>query len=231
MVEADGFIAKSIGFQNTAGPDGHQAVAIRVKSDMSAFFNCRFDGYQDTLLYQSMRQFYRNCVISGTIDFLFGYGSAVIQNSLIIVRKPNMNQFNTVTADGRKERGQPGGVVIHNCRIVPEMKLVADRFTIKTYLGRPWKAYARTVIMESQLADFIQPEGWTPWAGNMFLDTIYYAEYANTGPGAATNRRVRWKTLHFLQRREALQFTVGPFLRGNLWIPSAGVPALYGLRK
>ncbi|KAJ6704497.1 PECTINESTERASE [Salix viminalis] len=231
IVEADGFIAKSIGFANTAGPDGHQAVAIRANSDMSAFYNCRFDGYQDTVLYQTGRQFYRNCVLSGTVDFLFGYGSAVIQNSLIIVRRPNPNQFNTVTADGRKERGQPGGVVIHNCRIVPEQNLVADRLKIKTYLGRPWKAYSRTVVMESQLADFIQPEGWTPWSGNQFLDTLYYAEYANAGPGAATNRRVKWKSLHFLKRSEALQFTVGTFLQGGRWITDNGIPVLKGLRK
>ncbi|KAJ6427639.1 hypothetical protein OIU84_023098 [Salix udensis] len=195
IVEADGFIAKNMGFSNTAGPDGHQAVAIRVNSDMSAFYNCRLDGYQDTLCYQAGRQFYRNCVLSGTVDFLFGYGSVVIQNSMIVVRRPNPNQFNTVTADGRSERGQPGGIVIHNCRIVPEQRLVPG-----------------------ELADFIQPDGWAPWSGNQFLDTLYYAEYANTGPGAGTNRRVRWKSLHFLRRNEALQFTAGAFLRGGQWI-------------
>ncbi|KAL9405418.1 hypothetical protein Peur_002390 [Populus x canadensis] len=231
IVEANGFIAKNMGFSNTAGPDGHQAVAIRVNSDMSAFYNCRLDGYQDTLCYQAGRQFYRNCVLSGTVDFLFGYGSVVIQNSMIVVRRPNPSQFNTVTADGRKERGQPGGIVIHNCRIVPEQKLVPVRFNIKTYLGRPWKAFSRTVVMETQLADFIQPDGWAPWSGNQFLDTLYYAEYANTGPGAATKRRVRWKTLHFLRRNEALQFTAGAFLRGGQWIRNTGVPALLGLRR
>ncbi|KAF2319702.1 hypothetical protein GH714_018099 [Hevea brasiliensis] len=212
LVEAPGFICKGMGFQNTAGPDGHQAVAIRVNSDLSVFHNCRFDGYQDTLLYQAGRQFYRNCVISGTIDFLFGYGAAVIQNSLIIVRKPNPNQFNTVTADGKKEKGQTTGLVIHNCRIVPEAKLVPERLTVKTYLGRPWKQFSTTVVMESQLGDLIQPDGWMPWAGSQFLDTLFYAEYANTGPGANTARRVKWKTLHFLNKNEAQRFTVGTFL-------------------
>ncbi|XP_050210182.1 pectinesterase-like [Mercurialis annua] len=232
VVEADGFICKSMGFQNTAGPDGHQAVALRVNSDMSVFHNCRMDGYQDTLLYQAKRQFYRNCVISGTIDFLFGYGAAVIQNSLIIVRKPNENQFNTVTADGRKEKGQNTGLVIHNCRIVPEAKLVPDRLTTRTYLGRPWKAHSRTVIMETQLGDFIQPEGWMPWAGSEFLDTLYYAEYSNRGPGANTARRIKWKTLHFLTRNDAQQFTVGTFLPGSRqWIAGAGAPFLVGFKR
>lgn len=232
VVESDGFICKSMGFQNTAGPDGHQAVAARVNSDMSVFFNCRFDGYQDTLLYQAKRQFYRNCVISGTIDFLFGYGAAVIQNSLIIVRKPNPNQFNTVTADGRKTKGENTGLVIHNCRIVPEAKLVPQRLTVKTYLGRPWKAFSTTVIMESQLGDLIAPEGWMPWAGTQFLDTLYYAEYGNAGPGSGTRGRVKWNTLHLLSRNEAQKFTISSFLPGaGQWIRAAGVPFLPGLKR
>ena len=231
MAEADGFIAKSIGFQNTAGPDGHQAVALRVSSDMSAFLNCRMDGYQDTLLYQAKRQFYRNCVISGTVDFIFGYGAAVIQNSLIVVRRPNANQQNSVTADGRKENHATTGLVIHNCRIVPEQKLVAERFKIPTYLGRPWKPFSRTVVMESELADFIQPAGWMPWAGSIHLDTLYYAEYANRGAGANTNKRVNWKTFHVINRNEALQFTAGQFLKGASWIKNAGVPVLLGLKR
>ncbi|WCJ18246.1 Plant invertase/pectin methylesterase inhibitor superfamily [Euphorbia peplus] len=230
-VDSDGFIASSMGFSNTAGPDGHQAVALRVNSDMSVFYNCRMDGYQDTLLYQAKRQFYRNCVISGTIDFLFGYGAAIIQNSLIIVRMPNPNQFNTVTADGRKEKGQNTGLVIHNCRIVPEAKLQPQRLKTKTYLGRPWKAYSRTVVMESQLGDLIQPEGWKEWTGSMFLDTIYYAEYANSGPGANTARRIKWKTLHFLNRQGAQPFTAAAFLpQSTQWIRAAGVPFLTGFK-
>ncbi|KDP43632.1 hypothetical protein JCGZ_16919 [Jatropha curcas] len=220
-----------MGFQNTAGPDGHQAVAIRVNSDMSIFYNCRMDGYQDTLLYQAKRQFYRNCVISGTIDFLFGYGAAVIQNSLIIVRKPNPNQFNTVTADGKKTKGENTGLVIHNCRIVPEEKLVPTRLTTRTYLGRPWKEFSTTVVMETQLGDLIQPEGWMPWAGTLFLDTLYYAEYANSGPGANTARRVKWKTFHLLNQAEAQKFTVGAFLPGAAqWVGGAQVPFLAGFK-
>ncbi|KAJ9175205.1 hypothetical protein P3X46_013782 [Hevea brasiliensis] len=231
VVEAPGFTCKHMRFENTAGPDGHQAVAIRVNSDMSVFHNCRFDGYQDTLLYQAGRQFYRDCVISGTVDFLFGYGAAVIQNSTIIARKPNHGQVNTVTADGKREKGQNTGLVIHNCKIVPEADLVAERLTVKTYLGRPWKQFSTTVVMESELGDLIQPQGWLPWAGNQYLDTLYYAEYANTGPGANTANRIKWKTLHFLTSNEAQQFTVGTFLPGaDQWIRSTGVPFLLGFR-
>ncbi|KAF8387738.1 hypothetical protein HHK36_026392 [Tetracentron sinense] len=226
-----GFIGKSMGFRNTAGPEGHQAVALRVQSDMSAFFNCRMDGYQDTLYVQTHRQFYRNCVISGTVDFIFGDSATVIQNSLIIARKPMDNQQNTVTAHGRSDKRETTGLVIHNCRIVPEQKLFPVRFKIPTFLGRPWKEYSRTVIMESTLGDFIQPAGWMPWAGDFALNTLFYAEYGNRGPGAKTNRRVKWRGFKVItNRREALQYTAGPFIQGNLWLRTTGAPYLLGLK-
>ncbi|KAH7513585.1 hypothetical protein ACOSP7_007823 [Xanthoceras sorbifolium] len=226
----DGFIAKSMGFQNTAGAAGHQAVALRVQSDMSAFYNCRMDGYQDTLYAQTHRQFYRNCVISGTVDFIFGDSATLIQNSLIIVRKPMDNQQNIVTAHGRADKREVTGLVIQNCRIVPEQLLYPVRWKIRTYLGRPWKMYSRTIIMESTLSDFIQPEGFMPWEGTFALDTLYYAEYANRGPGAATDKRVKWKGYHVINRNEALQFTAGPFLQGNLWLKNTGAPYILGLK-
>lgn len=221
-----------MGFDNSAGPDGHQAVALRVQSDMSAFFNCRMNGYQDTLYVQANRQFYRNCVIAGTIDFIFGDSTTVIQNSLIIVRKPNDNQQNTVTAHGKKLERETTGLVIHNCKIIPEQKLFAQRFKIPTYLGRPWKMYSKTIVMESTLADFIQPAGWMPWAGDFALDTLYYAEYANRGPGADTRKRVTWKGYKVaLSRNDALQFTVISFIQGHRWLKPLNVPYLPVLRR
>ncbi|KAF8008252.1 hypothetical protein BT93_K2044 [Corymbia citriodora subsp. variegata] len=222
-----GFLCKSMGFQNTAGYQGGQAVALRVQSDMSAFFNCRMDGYQDTLYVQTNRQFYRNCVISGTVDFIFGDSTTVIQNSLIIARKPGPGQGNTITAQGRKWKDENTGLVIQDCRIVPEQKLFAERFTIETYFGRPWKKYARTVFMESTLGDFIQPAGYLSWGVD---DTCLYEEYGNRGPGARTDRRVKWKGVRAISRKEALAYTAGPFLQGHLWLKNTGFPHMLGLR-
>ncbi|KAK1387390.1 Pectinesterase [Heracleum sosnowskyi] len=227
-----GFMAKGMGFQNTAGPDGHQAVALRVQSDMSTFYNCRIDGYQDSLYTQTHRQFYRNCVISGTVDFIFGDGAVIIQNSLIIVRMPGPSQKNTITAQGRSDKREPTGIVIQNCRIVPEQKLYPQRFQVQTFLGRPWKQYSMTVIMESQLADFIQPAGWMPWQGNFALDTLFYREYANSGPGANTAQRVRWGGYKVItNRNEALPFTAGPFIQGDQWLKGSGAPFILGLKN
>ncbi|MBA0652653.1 hypothetical protein Goklo_019896, partial [Gossypium klotzschianum] len=211
----NGFIAKSMGFQNTAGPEKHQAVALRIQSDKSAFFNCRIDAYQDTLYNQENCQLFRNCVISGTIDFIFGDSPTVIQNSLIIVRRPMDNQFNTVTAQGKDFIDENTGTVIQNCKIVPEQKLFNDRFKIATYLGRPWKKFSTTIIMESTLGDFIKPEGWILFEGPdkvNYEETLYYAEYNNRGPGANLNARVNWKGYHKIDRVTAMQFTIQSFL-------------------
>lgn len=100
-VSADGFWARDMTFENTAGPHKHQAVALRVSSDLSIFYRCSFKGYQDTLLVHSLRQFYRDCHIYGTIDFIFGDASAVFQNCDIFVKRPMDSQSNMITAQGR----------------------------------------------------------------------------------------------------------------------------------
>jgi len=234
---AEGFIAKAMTFQNTAGAEGHQAVAFRNQGDMSALVGCHILGYQDTLYVQTNRQFYRNCVISGTVDFIFGTSSTVIQHSVIIVRKPLDNQFNTVTADGTSQKNMATGIVIQGCNIVPEAELFPTRFQVKSYLGRPWKQFSRTVVMESTVGDFLHPEGWCPWAGEHFEDTLYYAEYNNDGPGANVNGRIKWKGYRgLISREEATQFTPAQFLQagangGSDWLKALRVPHALSFMK
>ncbi|KAF8106992.1 hypothetical protein N665_0129s0061 [Sinapis alba] len=229
QVESEGFMAKWIGFKNTAGPNGHQAVAIRVNGDRAVIFNCRFDGYQDTLYVNNGRQFYRNCVVSGTVDFIFGKSATVIQNSLIVIRKGNKGQYNTVTADGNeKGLSMKIGIVIQNCRIVPDKKLAPERLTVESYLGRPWKQYSTTVVINTEIGDVIRPEGWRMWDGESFHKTCRYVEYNNRGPGAITNRRVNWAKMA-RSAGEINQFTVANWLAPVNWIQEANVPVTLGL--
>ena len=230
-VRGKGFVARSMAFWNTAGPEGGQAVALQVQADMSAFFDCRIDGYEGTLHALAHRQFYRNCVISGTVDFIFGDSSAVIQNSVIVVKKPLDNQQNTITASGRADDRQTTGFVIHNCQIVPEQELFFPvRLGTETYLGRPWKRYSRTVVMESTMGDLIHRRGWLARNGTFAVDTLFYAEYGNKGSGADTSGRVDWKGYKVISNRtEALDYTVAPFIQGDEWLRRSGIPFLSGL--
>ncbi|XP_058076839.1 pectinesterase-like [Magnolia sinica] len=225
----EGFIAKNIGFENTAGPEKHQAVALRVQSDRAIFYNCQMDGYQDTLYAHTHRQFYRDCTISGTIDFIFGDAAVIFQNCKIVVRKPMDNQQNIVTAQGRKDRREPTAIIIQNCTITAEPTYHPLRNKLPTFLGRPWKEYSRTFFFQSQIDDLIQPAGWLPWNGDFALNTCFYSEFDNRGPGSSTKERVKWKCIKTMTSERANKFTVAQFLRGNSWINAAGVPFTPGL--
>ncbi|CAK9153133.1 unnamed protein product [Ilex paraguariensis] len=225
----DGFMARGITFRNTAGPQSHQAVAFRSGSDLSVFYQCSFEGYQDTLYVHSQRQFYRDCDIYGTVDFIFGNAAVVFQNCNIYARKPP-NKTNMLTAQGRTDPNQNTGISIHNCKVMATSDLKSVQGSVKTYLGRPWQKYSRTVFLGTFLDSLIDPAGWLPWSGNFALSTLYYGEYMNTGPGSSTSKRVKWGGYHVItSASEASKFTVGSLIAGSSWLPATGVPFTSGL--
>lgn len=225
-VEGNGFIARDITFENTAGPTKEGAVAVRSDSDLSIFYRCSFRGYQDTLYVHKQRQFYRECDIYGTIDFIFGDAATVLQNCNIYVRRPLDRQSNTITAQGRLDPNASTGIVIHNSVVTaaPDLKPVQNLF--KTYLGRPWQQYSRTVFLKTYLDALIDPAGWLSWEGKPEnINTLYYAEYMNTGPAADTGDRVNWPGYHVIRSKDqAENFSVENFLAGDYWIEATNVP-------
>uniref|UniRef100_A0A803KYS3 Pectinesterase n=1 Tax=Chenopodium quinoa TaxID=63459 RepID=A0A803KYS3_CHEQI len=224
-VFGDGFWAKDMTFENTAGPQKHQAVALMVASDHSLFYRCSFLGYQDTLYVHSLRQFHRDCHIYGTIDFIFGNAAVVLQNCDIFVRKPMKHQNNMITAQGREDPNENTGISIHGSRIQPAPEFVDLKRSFKTFLGRPWKKHSRTIVSTTYIDGFIHPRGWTNWEGNFALSTLYYAEYMNTGSGATTLGRVKWPGFHVLHHpKEVDPFMVRNFIQGEFWIMKTGVP-------
>jgi len=224
------FLARDITFQNTAGPSKHQAVALRVGSDFSAFYNCDMLAYQDTLYVHSNRQFFVKCLIAGTVDFIFGNAAVVLQDCDIHARRPNSGQKNMVTAQGRTDPNQNTGIVIQKCRIGATSDLQSVKGSFPTYLGRPWKEYSQTVIMQSAISDVIRPEGWSEWTGTFALNTLTYREYSNTGAGAGTANRVKWRGFKVITAAaEAQKYTAGQFIGGGGWLSSTGFPFSLGL--
>ncbi|CAN6468257.1 unnamed protein product [Victoria cruziana] len=228
-VIGEGFIARDIGFENSAGAAKHQAVALRVGADMSIFYNCQMDGYQDTLYAHTYRQFYRDCTISGTIDFIFGDSIAVFQNCKIVARKPLENQQNICTAQGRKDRREPTILVLQNCTITADPEYYPVRNQLPTFLGRPWKEYSRTIIMQSYLDDLVQPTGWMEWMGDFGLNTLFYSEFDNRGPGASLANRVKWRGVKTLTADHVSKFTADVLFTRGRWIKESGVPYTGGL--
>ncbi|KAL6844995.1 hypothetical protein ACP4OV_025168 [Aristida adscensionis] len=234
-VVGQGFVAMNMTFRNTAGPAKHQAVALRSGADLSAFYGCSFEAFQDTLYTHSLRQFYRGCDVYGTVDYVFGNAAVVFQGCTFFSRLPMPGQSNTVTAQGRSDPNQNTGTSIQGCALVaaPELAAAAaaaGNAKTLTYLGRPWKNYSRTVVMESYVGELVDPAGWMPWAGDFALETLFYAEYNNSGPGADTGRRVRWPGYHVLgDGADAGNFTVTSMVLGDNWLPQTGVPFTSGL--
>ncbi|KAM0023729.1 putative pectinesterase [Helianthus debilis subsp. tardiflorus] len=225
------FIALHLTFQNTAGPEGGQAVAFLSGSDTSTVYRCSIEGYQDTLFTFNSRQFYKECQIYGTIDFIFGASETVFQDCDIFLRKPRLGGGLVVTANGRKHNNQTIGYSLQGCKIkaADDLKPVVDQYK-KAFLGRPWFAYARTVYMQSFLDDLVDPQGWLDsWGYNQ---TTYCGEYKNLGPGSSTDQRVNWPGFQVITDPNiANQFTVAEFINGTQWLPTSGVPFVPGFEN
>lgn len=187
-------------------------------------YRCSINGYQDTLYVHSFRQFYRECDVSGTIDFIFGNAAVVFQGCNIVARMPLHGQFTVITAQSRDTLDEDTGISIQNCTIVPTDDLYTNSNRVKSYLGRPWRVFSRTVYLDSYIADFIDPTGWTQWSDEQALDTLYYGEYDNYGPGSSTDGRVTWPGYHVMDYYDASNFTVSEFITGDAWLDSTSFP-------
>ena len=196
---------EDITFENSSGEgkDIAQAVAVFTDGDFLFFNRCRFLGNQDTLYTYGRygkfggikRNYFKDCYIEGTTDFIFGPSIAYFENCTIHSKK---NSY--VTAASTLE-GEKYGYVFVNC------KLTADPEVTKCYLGRPWGAYAKTVFIRCELGSHILAEGWHDWEKEGKPDTkknSFYAEFGNYGPGAQ-GPRVKWS--HTLKAKDLKEYT------------------------
>jgi pectinesterase len=194
LVEADDFYAENLTIENSAGPVG-QAVALHVEGDRCVFRNCRILGNQDTLFTagQNSRQYFADCYIEGTTDFIFGAATVLFEGCTLC------SKSNSYVTAASTVKGKPYGYVFLNC------KLTASAGVNKVYLGRPWRDFAKVVYLNCELGDQITAEGWANWDKTTRDKSAYFAEYENKGPGAKTDKRVSWS--HQLTDQEAKAYT------------------------
>lgn len=194
FVFGDGFRAQNITFENSSGPVG-QAVAVRIDGDMVAFVNCRFLGFQDTLYPhgEKSRQYYRECLIEGSVDFIFGWSTAVFDRCTIVCK-----DHGYITAPSSNE-GATFGFVFLDC------KIAGSASEASFYLGRPWRPFGKSAFLRCEMGNMIKPEGWHNWGKPDAEHSSFFAEYRNTGPGAVTANRAGWS--HQLTETEALEYT------------------------
>jgi len=194
---ADDFLVENLTIENSSGEGKQiaQACAVTVDADRIAFVNCRFIGNQDTIytLGKGQHQYFKNCWIEGTTDFIFGASTCWFENCTILCKK---NSY--ITAASTPE-SSVYGYVFNRCRILH------DGNATRCYLGRPWRKFAKTVYINCEMGDHILPEGWHDWNKPYAHSTVFYAEYGSTGPGAK-GPRAEWA--HRLKRSELGEYSV-----------------------
>ncbi len=180
MIEADDFRMENITIENTAGQVG-QAVAIHTEGDRIVFKNCKFKGNQDTMYLAGQSRIYLNdCYIEGTTDYIFGSATAFFENCELY------SKTNSYITAASTSKNQEYGFVFYKCI------LTAKKSVSKSYLGRPWRDFAKVVFIESEFGGHILPEGWSNWSGTSRDKSAFYAEYRNYGPGSSIEQRVDW---------------------------------------
>jgi pectinesterase len=181
LVAGNRITFENITFVNSAGRVG-QAVALHVEGDRCVFRNCKLIGNQDTLFAagENSRQYFVDCTIEGTTDFIFGPSTAVFENCTIRSKADSY-----ITAASTLPTKAFGFVFIH-------CTLVANSEATRVYLGRPWRLYASTAFLDCRLGSHILPVGWHNWNKPEAENSVRYYEYESSGPGANPAARVPW---------------------------------------
>ncbi|XP_057736970.1 pectinesterase 31-like isoform X2 [Arachis stenosperma] len=195
IVEGEDFIAENITFENSSPQGSGQAVAMRVTADRCAFYNCRFLGWQDTLYSHYGKQYFRDCYIEGSVDFIFGNSTALLEHCHIHCKSQGF-----ITAQSRKSPHETTGFVFQRCVIT------GNGGREYAYLGRPWGPFARVVFAFTYMDPCIQLAGWNNWGKADNEKTACFFEYRCFGPGYCRSKRVKWA------REEAEQFLLHSFI-------------------
>lgn len=208
LVEGDGFVAQNLTIQNTSGEVG-QAIALSVHANLVGILNCNILGNQDTLYLsgKNFKNYFKDCYIEGTTDFIFGNATAFFENCTLHSLRDSY-----ITAAATPQ-GVDYGFVFNKC------KLTASANANAVYLGRPWRFYAKTVFIDCEMGKHIQPQGWDNWSKPEAEKNTFYAEYNCSGEGYLPKERVSWS--HQLKRNQAKKYTAETVLGSDFFKWSA----------
>lgn len=198
IVEGEGFIAQGITFENSSPKGSGQAVAIRVTADQCVFYNCRFLGWQDTAYLHFGRQFFKDCYIEGSVDFIFGNATAFLEHCHIHCKSAGY-----ITAQQRRSADETTGYVFLRCIITG-----TGNGSPYMHLGRPWAPYARVIFAYTWMDACIMPIGWNNWGNSENEKTACFYQNGCTGPGSNISQRARWaKQLKGVEAEQFLSYT------------------------
>jgi len=215
------FKAYNIDFQNRAANFAiSQALVTDISYANASFYGCTFSSFQDTWYTgRNASTYVVDSIIFGETDYLFGFGTAWFENITLANRACGGG---IVAWKGSNQTFAPGnryGAYISDSQIIrsPDANATTD-IVGQCFLGRPWNDLATTVYLRTFMDDTIRPVGWTPFdsARPVIMNTTFYAEFDNTGPGSNTSQRV---SDHILTPAQASDFTISKvFLETPKWI-------------
>ncbi|KAI4740676.1 pectin lyase-like protein [Aureobasidium sp. EXF-12298] len=182
-----GLALYNIDFINTYPQTSNTAaLAADFYGNNMAAYGCSFIGFQDTLLANKGTQVFSNCYVEGSVDFIWGFGTAYFYKSVIASNTPGA----CVAAQGRTAT-TPAAYIFDGC-LVTYTSTYGNSFGL-SYLGRPYSIYSTVVYKNSYLDKHINSAGWQQWSsGNPQTSNIFFGEYNNTGPGAWAAGTVRF---------------------------------------
>ncbi|KAG6584862.1 Pectin methylesterase [Phytophthora cinnamomi] len=166
---------------NTAGniQQGGQAVAVYLNDTNYGFYGCNMTGYQDTLCAHRGHELYARSYIAGAVDFIFGLEAKAWFESCDLESVGK----GYITANGNGNSSNLSEYIFNRARVF------GSSGTGSTYLGRPWRPYSRVVFQNSEISDVVNPKGWATWDSTSSTANIFFKEFNNSGPGAATAQR------------------------------------------
>jgi pectinesterase len=209
VIDADDFTAENLTFENSAGPVG-QALALRVDGDRAVFRNSRFLGWQDTIFLNRGRQYFEDCYVEGHVDFIFGGATAFFERCHIHALR---NGYITAASTPVE---QPHGFVFARAQITGEAG-------VRTYLGRPWRDFARVTFINTAMSEVVRAEGWHDWDHPERQKTTHFSEFNSSGPGAVAAGRVSWTAP--LTAADVMKLSARDVLKGaDDWDPARFPP-------
>lgn len=171
-----------------------QEVALRIYGDDNLFSDCTLISTQDTLFVGPLpddlstrylgflpederyyegntRNYFRNCTIKGSIDFIFGAGQAVFDTcDLVSVNDSRNTTYVVASANSLKD---DFGFLFYQCRFMKDEDVKPD----SVYLARPWRDYAKAVFIQCTYQDHIRKEGFADWSDVSRIQTARFLEY------------------------------------------------------
>lgn len=218
--------------ENDAAPreKAGQAIALYADGDHLLVEDCVLRSFQDTLFTAPLppkeiekngfigpkqhaprvpqRHTYRRCRIEGDVDFIFGGAAAWFESCDIVAvdgRGDRSTPFAAFCTAASTPENQAYGYVFKACRF-----LNGGCPAGSVYLGRPWREWAKTVLLNCELGEHIASAGFDDWGKTHAHGTVLFAEYGSRGPGAAGERAAFVRRLH---EGEAAQITYADFMQ------------------